>query len=326
MNPIRIPTRRRARRFYRYRPGLKGRVLRSVLRPRNLLLVSSGVLLVFFAAWLIRSGRTAENNRTYLLWREAAETAAASAPVSKTETESGFQRMTMPDGTQITREYKQTMGVSVPDTVVSTAYHTASGSFLPGMETLRARNQDLAGWLTIDGVLDLPVVYRDNSKYLNHDFEGRKSASGTLFFDQSSPVSEKTQNLLIHGHNMKDGSMFAQITHYRSKDYWKKHPFITLSTLWEKENYVVFAVMDVPDQPDDPDYVNYFSHAVFSSDKAFHDYLDQVKAHSLFPCYLSVKPEDALLTLSTCISDHHLVVLARRFRENENKPFLRSLL
>ena len=234
--------------------------------------------------------------------------------------------MTKPDGSPITREYKQMMGLSVPDAAVATAYHRVSGSMLPEMEKLRARNRDLAGWLTIDGVLDLPVVYRDNTTYLNRDFEGRKSASGTLFFDQSSPVSEKTQNLLIHGHNMKDGSMFAKLTHYRKKDDWKKHPFVTLSTLWEKESYVIFAVLDVPDRPDDPGYVNYFSHPSFSSDEAFRDYMELVRAHSVIPCHLAVGPEDALLTLSTCMGDHHLVVLARRFRKDENSAFLRSLL
>ncbi len=326
MNPVRIPARRPAQRFYRYRPGLKGRALRCALKPRNLLLVASGVLLAVFVAWLIRSGRTAERNQTFSLWHETAEMAAAAVPVPETATEVKFERMTKPDGSPVTREYKQEMGISVPDMVASAVYHTASGGILPAMETLRARNRDLTAWLTIEGVLDLPVVYRDNSWYLNHDFEGTQSASGTLFLDQNSPVSEKTQNLLIHGHNMKDGSMFAQITHYRKKDYWKKHPFITLSTLWEKENYVVFAVLDVPDKPDDPDYVNYFSHAVFSSDDAFNDYMEQVREHSMISCYLAVKPDDALLTLSTCIGDHHLVVLARRFRKDENKAFLKRLL
>lgn len=326
MSPIRIPERRPARRAYRYRPGRKGRAWRSMLRPRNLLIAAAGVLIAVFGVWLIQSGRTAESNRTYARWHEEAETAAGSAPARENRTAGGFERMTMPDGSPITREYRQAMGVTVPETVASTDYHTASGSMLAGMETLRTRNRDLAGWLTIDGVLDLPVVYRDNSWYLTHDFEGRKSASGTLFFDQSSPVNEKTQNLLIHGHNMKDGSMFAQVTHYRQKDYWKKHPFITLSTLWEKENYVVFAVMDVPDRAEAPGYVNYFSHAVFTSDGDFSAYLDQVRQHALFPCYLTIRPDDALLTLSTCVGDRHLVVLARRIREDESMTLLKSLL
>ena len=326
MNPIRIPSRRPGRRMYRFRPGLKGRGLRRLFQPRNLLLAVSGVLLAAFAASLIHSHLTAEQNRKYAEWHQAAESLPASSETSAARPAAQFQRMTMPDGAPITKEYKQNQGIAVSDDVLSVKYHAASGKKLPEMETLLARNRDLAAWIKIDGVIDLPVVYRDNSWYLDHDFEGNKRASGTLFLDQSSPVEEKTQNLLIHGHNMKDGSMFAQITHYRKKDYWKKHPFITLSTLWEKENYVVFAVLVVPDRPDDPDYVNYFSHPVFPSDDAFRDYMEEVREHSVLSCGLTVKPEDALLTLSTCIGDHHLAVLARRFRKDENRSFLKGLM
>ena len=60
--------------------------------------------------------------------------------------------------------------------------------------------------------------------------------------------------------------------------------------------------------------------------EAFNDYMEQVREHSVISCWLTVKPEDALLTLSTCIGDRHLVVLARRFRKDENKAFLKSLI
>ena len=72
-----------------------------------------------------------------------------------------------------------------------------------------------------------------------HDGEWREAghitftetASGTLFLDEFHPLRETTQHLLIHGHNMKDGSMFGLLTHYRQPLYWQKHPFISLSTL-----------------------------------------------------------------------------------------------
>ena len=322
----RIPARRPVQRFYRFRPGRKKMLLRFVFSPQNLLLLASALLLICFAAWLGRSRTTAAQNRRYEQWHETAEEAAEVTEASAARPAAQFQRMTKPDGSAITKEYKQQNGLTVSDTVASAKYHAVSGNVLPEMAALRAKNRDLAAWITIEGVIDLPIVYRDNSWYLNHNFEGEKSASGTLFLDQNSPVAEKTQNLLIHGHNMKDGSMFAQIIHYRKKDYWQKHPFITLSTLWEKEDYVVFTVLDVPDRPDEPGYVNYFSHAVFPTDDAFREYMEQVRDHSVIPSYLTVAPEDALLTLSTCIGDHHLVVLARRIRKDENRQFLKSLL
>ena len=318
---------RKTIRRYRYRP-YKLRKLRLI---RKGLGVFAAAMLLLAGSTIVRSIQTARLNTDLaaIHVQEAGTTETfATAPPSSSKTESPAKpvRMTMPDGSPITREYKQEKGLQVTDAVTSTTFHTAGGNLLPEMEALRKRNRDLAAWLTIDNILDLPVVYRDNSWYLNHDFDGNRNASGTLFLDQGSPVDSRTQNLLIHGHNMKDGSMFAQLTHYQRQDFWRKHPFVGLSTLWEKENYVIFAVMDVPDQPSDPAYVNYFSHPSFPSDEIFSDYMNQVRERSLYPCSLTVKPEDALLTLSTCIGDHHLVILARRLRNNESQSHLKRIL
>ena len=42
---------------------------------------------------------------------------------------------------------------------------------------------------------------------------GAQSASGTLFLDEAHPLEADTQYLVVHGHNMYDGSMFARLTH-----------------------------------------------------------------------------------------------------------------
>ena len=75
-------------------------------------------------------------------------------------------------------------------------YHTLTGTKLPEMRQLLTKNWDLVAWLTIDQVLGLPVVCRDNLFYLNHDFEENQSAAGTLFLDESHPPTEKAQTLL----------------------------------------------------------------------------------------------------------------------------------
>lgn len=48
------------------------------------------------------------------------------------------------------------------DTVTLTRYHNTNANFLPEMLKLSRVNPDLIGWLHIDGVVNLPVVYRDN--------------------------------------------------------------------------------------------------------------------------------------------------------------------
>ena len=321
MADIRIPRRRPTRRIYRWRPRTRAAVRRNRIIQGGLL-AAAAVCLALFAAALLRSARTAETNRTYAAWKEAAE----SLPTAVPRAQSRVERMTRPDGSPVTREDKQRAGIPVSETVAGTKYHLASGDPLPAMAALRQQNGDLVAWLKIDGVLDLPVVYRNNEWYLNHDFEGNRSPSGTLFLDEAHPLSEETQTLLIHGHNMKDGSMFAQVTHYQQADWWRRHPCIQLTTLWEQETYAVFAVVRTATDPADPDYVNFFTHRTFATDREFQDYIQLLEAKSCFHSFLTVRPEDALLELSTCIGEERLVVAARRLRENESPSGIRNLV
>ena len=208
-----------------------------------------------------------------------------------------------------------------------TAFHRYGGTPLEHMETLYDQNHDLIGWLSIPDVIDLPVMYRDNSYYLTHDFYKNTSAAGTLFLDENHRFSENTQNLLLHGHNMKDGTMFGRLVHYlQDIDYYRSHPFVHLDTLWEEEEYVIFAVLRVSLDVRDESFINYFSHPTFLSDASFDAYVRQLQLHSAYAVPIDVKPTDALLTLSTCIDEDRLVIVCRRLREGETRTRLRELV
>jgi len=228
--------------------------------------------------------------------------------------------MVLPDGTPIEMpevvplQAEAAEAAEVPQTA---AFHRTDLDILPEMRELAQKNPDTVGWISISGTVHLPVVYRDNTFYLDHDFTGAKNASGTLFLDENSPVNSDTQNLLIHGHSMNDGSMFGILTHYRKLDFVRQHPTIAFSTLWGKESYAVFAVMLVSSKTDDPDYFNYFSSPTFASTVDFDTYIGEVEARSMFTIPVDVRPDDALLTLSTCIDDDRLVLMARRLRPGE---------
>lgn len=222
------------------------------------------------------------------------------------------------------QETRQTV-TPVPETVKTTQYQRMGGTPLAQMEALHAQNTDLVAWLTIDNVLDLPVVYRNNSYYLTHDFAKNKSTAGTIFLDENHPMTEKTQNLLLHGHNMKDGTMFGRLTQYeKSIDYLKAHPFVDFSTLWHQERYVIFAVVDVSLDTSSENFLDYFAHPRFSSDAEFASYIRRAELASMYAIPMDVKPSDALLTLSTCLEENRLVVIARRQRDGESKASLRE--
>lgn len=326
--------RKRARRI-RYRPAARraGRGRYRVADPRRFRIaraVLAGIAVVALglsASVVVRSVRTSMLNRSLAaMLAEGAEAPAvevAAPPVEPERSPSSasapspfgpLAAMGMPDGSPI----------PTPAPFDAYVFHRTDLDILPAMRKLLARNADTVGWLDIDRTVNCPVVYRDNSHYLDHDFDGAPNASGTLFLDVSAPLTGETQNLLIHGHSMHDGSMFGLLTHYRRLSFLTQHPLIAFTTLWEKETYAVFAVLIVSSDVNDERYFNYFNHPAFESDAAFDDYVRALRRRSLYDIPVDVKPTDALLTLSTCMDDDRLVVVARRQRANETRDALVS--
>ena len=344
--------RRRRTRRIRYRPGNRPRLrmprfslpirrrrrrYRVVNRRRfylaqGVLALTVAVALGLSASVIIRSIRTARLNRElvalYGVSSDAMEVQIAAPPMENqaftaraepvnSSPYGELSAMVMPDGSPIAVPEAAPLPSEVEDEVQTTAFHRTNLDILPEMKELTRRNPDTVGWISISGTVHLPVVYRDNTYYLDHDFTGAKNASGTLFLDESSPISADTQNLLIHGHSMNDGSMFGILTHYRKLDYLRTHPVINFNTLWEKERYAVFAVLLVSSKTGDSNYFNYFSNPSFATEADFNEYVTQLETLSKYTIPVDVKPSDALLTLSTCLDDDRLVVVARRMRAGE---------
>ncbi len=185
--------------------------------------------------------------------------------------------------------------------------------FLP----LRKINKDITGWLTIGKTLDLPVVQRDNTYYLTRDFYKNASASGALFLDENFSITQPSENLLIHGHNMRDGSMFGHLYKYRDKSYYMNNWLIRFETLYEEANYAVFAAFSMVNDITDPDYFRY-AYNSFGTDAEFTQFINGVRQRSVMQCDLDVAPTDSLLTLSTCMgTNSYFVVIARRIRDTE---------
>lgn len=211
----------------------------------------------------------------------------------------------------------------VPSVTFRPYYYDMLSPVLPEMSDLYRINSDVAGWLRIDSIVDLPVVYRNgddgNEYYLHRNLEKKKSDAGTLFLDEKCPVRSDTRYLLIHGHNMKDGTMFAPIVHYKTKGlpFLKTHPFAEFSTLHETDTYVIFAVCHVSLEYQSSRYIPYYGFSGFDSTEEFDYFIGQLKKHSLYDIPIDVDASDAVLVLSTCLNDDRIIACYRRVRSNE---------
>lgn len=115
--------------------------------------------------------------------------------------------------------------------------------FSAQIQTLKASNSDTVGYLEIpDTAISYPVVRgSDNRYYETHTFAKRKNASGAIFMDCKNAPDLSDFNIVIYGHNMKDGSMFHELIQYEKSAYLNKHRNILLTGLYEKKTFYVFA-------------------------------------------------------------------------------------
>lgn len=111
------------------------------------------------------------------------------------------------------------------------------------MYELKVQNSDTAGYLTIEGTtMQYPVVRgKDNSYYETHTFSKKKNASGAIFMDSKNSTDLNDFNIVLYGHNMKDGSMFHELTQYSKVSFTHDHRNIALTGLYEKNTFYVFS-------------------------------------------------------------------------------------
>lgn len=191
--------------------------------------------------------------------------------------------------------------------------YLAQGQKQYNHEGLKAVNSDYCGWLDIPGTsISYPVVQsEDNVEYLTRSFEGKKRSSGSIFVDANIRDIKKTRNLVIHGHNMKSGSMFAMLPSYKNISYYNKHPFIYLYTPDETMVYQVISAYTL--KHDANEEVAY--QGVFADNEDFNNFVSGLLNRSVIDTNVDGIDEEQILTLSTCVnhSTSRFIVHAVRF-------------
>ena len=99
-------------------------------------------------------------------------------------------------------------------------------------KSLQKTNQDVIGWICADGTsIDYPIVKsHDNEEYLSRTFQGTSNRSGAIFMDKNCSSDFESDNNVIYGHHMRDGSMFADLLDFRDASFLKEHHQIMVYT------------------------------------------------------------------------------------------------
>lgn len=105
---------------------------------------------------------------------------------------------------------------------------------------LIAENADCIGWLSVDGTnISYPVMHTpsDPQKYLRRNFYGKYSQSGVPFID--GRCSLQSTNLIIYGHNMKNGTMFSDLKKYLDSEFLNAHRTVKFETADGVQTFIV---------------------------------------------------------------------------------------
>lgn len=189
---------------------------------------------------------------------------------------------------------------------------------LPEYEELLQQNPDLVGWISIDDTtINYPVVQRDNTYYLEHSFEGKENANGTIFADERCDVVNPTTNTIIYGHNMKSGMMFGELKNYLQDGYLQNHNVIHFNSIYEYGNYEIVAVCLSEVQYQDESEYRYYNFITATTDSDLQKFIDNVNQLAVFGEANSLSKNDRILTLSTCNSyteDGRLFLVAKQIK------------
>lgn len=201
-------------------------------------------------------------------------------------------------------------------------------------------NPDVIGYIVVEGTdVDCPVFQslEDYDYYLSHDIDREESAQGCIILDPDSEIGIGTRasgyveefapstNMLVHGHNMKSGTMFGALDRYSKESFAKKHPYIYFDSLYEHRVYEVFAATYTTlapmgdkehlfsEDPEEPFKYYYFNQA--KSVGEFDEFYKALQAHALYEMPMDLKFGDEIITLSTCayqVKDGRFAVFAKR--------------
>lgn len=161
---------------------------------------------------------------------------------------------------------------------------------------LLQKNSDTVGWIKVDGTkVNYPVVQTtDNDYYLSHAFNKTKNAAGWIFADFRSNFTNFDKNTIIYAHNMTNRTMFGSLVETQ-KPYWYTNPdntYIKISTPYANTVWKIFSTYTIEPTTD---YLrtNFENHNYL-------EFLNTMKARSIYNFGVDLTEEDKIITLSTC--------------------------
>ncbi|MBP3596091.1 MAG: class B sortase [Clostridia bacterium] len=183
---------------------------------------------------------------------------------------------------------------------------TEKAKYNVDFSNLKIRNKEAVAWIKVNGTsIEYPIVQTNNNNfYLTHSFDKSYNSAGWVFIDYRNKLDGTDKNIIIYGHNRRDGSMFGTQKNTLTPEWYNNKENLEISFITEKENlkYQVFSVYEIPAE-------EYYIQTEFTNQN-FGKFIQTLKQRSIKDFGIEVYETDQIITLSTCgVSNKNRVVL-----------------
>ena len=133
--------------------------------------------------------------------------------------------------------------------------------------------------------------------------------------DYRNKLDGTDKNIVIFGHNTRDGSMFGTLINTLKKEWYEKEDnhIIVLVTEEKTYKYQVFSTYSIV--PED-----YYIKTSFNNKWEYSRFVQKIKERSIYDYGVKVDRYDKILTLSSCIGEgEKRVVLHAKLLKRMNR-------
>jgi len=173
------------------------------------------------------------------------------------------------------------------------------------LEDLNKKNSDVIGIIKIPGTnINYPVLRGENNDfYLNHDINKKKNSVGSVFMDYRNDILDNQINIYAHSSNVYNAP-FNELLNYLKKDTFINYKKITLTTINENYNYLIFACLITSDN---------MHMKLGLNNEDFIEQLNYFKDNSIYTVNLDLNEENKIIVLQTCLleDNSYLLVVGR---------------
>ena len=171
---------------------------------------------------------------------------------------------------------------------------------------LKEKNSDTVAWIKVENMrIEYPIVKTgDNAYYLNKSFDKSNNSAGWIFMDYKNKADGTDKNIVLYGHNRKDGSMFGDLKDVFTEEWYQNQDNMYITYITENEycKYQIFSAYRIEDE-------DYYITTKFKSNDEFDKFVNKLKSRSFKNFEVEVSGEDQILTLSTCSDANYRVAV-----------------